>query len=107
MRVCTCATPQIATRRLEISTCVTSPAAEDLDFHPDMQRATGQSYPQLSQTVQRLSAQLLLQHPAGYARQVARGFVDFWKGYRLHPNWRPFGELTRLVWVLSRESESS
>jgi len=69
---------------------------------PDMQRATGQSYPELSKTVQRLSIQLLMSHPTAYAGQVARGFVDFWKGHGLPSDWAPFGTLTRPVWTISR-----
>ncbi|MBN1629408.1 MAG: hypothetical protein JW990_06585 [Thermoleophilia bacterium] len=68
----------------------------------EMQRATGQSYPELSQTVQRMSLELLVSHPGGYSKQVATAFVSFWKGISLAENWRPFGTLTHPAWMLSR-----
>lgn len=69
---------------------------------PDMERATGESYPELSKTVQRLSLGLLWNHPFGYARQVATAFVEFWKGSFYHPVWgRPFGGLTYPAWKLT------
>jgi hypothetical protein len=68
---------------------------------PAMERATGQSYPELSKTVQRLSLGLLWNHPVGYARQVALGFVDFWKGSIYHPIWSAFGRFRYPAWKLT------
>lgn len=69
---------------------------------PALERATGQSYPQLSQTVQRLSLELLMSHPSGYLAQVGRAFVDFWKGPSLVAEWRPYGSASSLIWLASR-----
>ena len=66
---------------------------------PEMQRATGQSLPELSKTVQRLSFGLLLTHPYGYSKQVLEDFVGFFKGGRISADWTPFGSLT---WPLSK-----
>ena len=69
---------------------------------PDMQKATGQTYPELSETVQSLSFTLIASHPVGYARQVATAFVGFWKGLSIDKTWNPLGTLTGPIWRLCR-----
>jgi len=69
---------------------------------PEMEAATGQSYPQLSKTVQSMSLTLLAAHPAGYLGQVGHAFLDFWKGMGVVPGWEPARGLTDTLWKLSR-----
>ena len=44
-----------------------------------MQKATGESFYGLSRLVQKISIQLILEHPLLYARNVALGWYWFWK----------------------------
>lgn len=68
---------------------------------PEMEAATGESYPQLSKTVQSMSLAVLAAHPGGYVRQVGYNFVNFWKGLGVDPGWAPgWGLIT--LWKLSR-----
>jgi 4-amino-4-deoxy-L-arabinose transferase-like glycosyltransferase len=46
---------------------------------PEMQKATGESFYGLSRLVQKISIQLILEHPFLYARNVAEGWYWFWK----------------------------
>lgn len=46
---------------------------------PEMQKATGESFYGLSRLVQKISMQLILEHPLLYARNVAEGWYWFWK----------------------------
>lgn len=69
---------------------------------PEMEAATGQSYPQLSKTVQSMSLELLAVHPGGYIGQVGHAFLDFWKGMGVVPGWEPARGLTDTLWKLSR-----
>lgn len=49
------------------------------DAIPEMQKATGESFYGLSRLVQKISIQLILEHPLLYARNVALGWSWFWK----------------------------
>jgi 4-amino-4-deoxy-L-arabinose transferase-like glycosyltransferase len=49
------------------------------DAIPEMQKATGESFYGLSRLVQKISLQLILEHPLLYARNVALGWSWFWK----------------------------
>ena len=46
---------------------------------PEMQKATGESFYGLSRLVQKISMQLILEHPLLYARNVVEGWYWFWK----------------------------
>ncbi|MCJ7677815.1 MAG: hypothetical protein MUO35_08850 [Anaerolineales bacterium] len=46
---------------------------------PELSRVSGLSFYDLSREIQRLSVQLVLEHPTWYARSVADGWMDFWK----------------------------
>jgi len=46
---------------------------------PDMQRATGQSYAELSRRMGRISAALLISHPREYLAAIGPSWVAFWK----------------------------
>jgi len=69
---------------------------------PEMEAATGESYPQLSKTVQRMSLAVLAAHPGAYVHQVGYNLVNFWKGLSVHPGWRPAWGLTITLWKLAR-----
>lgn len=49
------------------------------DAIPEMQKATGESFYGLSRLVQKISIQLILEHPLLYARNVVEGWYWFWK----------------------------
>ncbi|MFQ5923120.1 MAG: hypothetical protein ACE5M4_09775, partial [Anaerolineales bacterium] len=49
------------------------------DAIPEMSEISGLSFFALSAELQRLSLQLILQHPNLYLANVAQGWVDFWK----------------------------
>jgi hypothetical protein len=49
------------------------------DAIPEMSEVSGLSFFALSAELQRLSVQLILQHPNLYLANVAQGWVDFWK----------------------------
>ncbi len=49
------------------------------DAIPEMSAVSGLSFFALSAELQRLSVQLILQHPNLYLANVAQGWVDFWK----------------------------
>jgi len=49
------------------------------DAIPEMQKETGESFYGLSRLVQKISIQLILEHPLLYARNVALGWSWFWK----------------------------
>jgi 4-amino-4-deoxy-L-arabinose transferase-like glycosyltransferase len=49
------------------------------DAIPEMQQVTGESFYGLSRLVQKISIQLILQHPLLYARNVVEGWYWFWK----------------------------
>jgi 4-amino-4-deoxy-L-arabinose transferase-like glycosyltransferase len=49
------------------------------DAIPEMQKATGESFYGLSRLIQKISIQLILEHPLLYARNVALGWSWFWK----------------------------
>ena len=49
------------------------------DAIPEMQKATGESFYGLSRLVQKISIQLILDHPLLYARNVVEGWFWFWK----------------------------
>ena len=49
------------------------------DAIPEMSEASGLSFFALSAELQRLSVQLILQHPDRYLANVAQGWIDFWK----------------------------
>jgi 4-amino-4-deoxy-L-arabinose transferase-like glycosyltransferase len=49
------------------------------DAIPEMQKVTGESFYGLSRLIQKISIQLILQHPLLYARNVALGWGWFWK----------------------------
>lgn len=49
------------------------------DAIPEMSEVSGLSFFALSAELQRLSVQLILQHPDLYLANVAQGWVDFWK----------------------------
>ena len=49
------------------------------DAIPELSAASGLGFYDLSREIQRLSIQLIREHPAWYARSVAEGWVDFWK----------------------------
>jgi 4-amino-4-deoxy-L-arabinose transferase-like glycosyltransferase len=49
------------------------------DAIPELQKVTGESFYGLSRLIQRISIQLILQHPFLYARNVALGWGWFWK----------------------------
>jgi 4-amino-4-deoxy-L-arabinose transferase-like glycosyltransferase len=46
---------------------------------PEMQKATGESFYGLSRLIQKISIQLILEHPLLYARNVVEGWYWFWK----------------------------
>lgn len=46
---------------------------------PEMQKATGESFYSLSRLIQKISMQLILEHPLLYARNVVLGWGWFWK----------------------------
>jgi hypothetical protein len=46
---------------------------------PELSAASGLGFYDLSRELQRLSIQLIREHPAWYARSVAEGWIDFWK----------------------------
>jgi len=48
------------------------------DAIPEMQKETGESFYGLSRLVQKISIQLILEHPLLYARNVALGWSWFW-----------------------------
>ena len=47
---------------------------------PAMSAQTGQAWPQLSQTLTRMSAELIATHPVQYGRAVVRNLARFWIG---------------------------
>ncbi len=47
---------------------------------PEMSKETGEAFPQLSQTLTRMSVELIATHPARYALGVARNLYRFWLG---------------------------
>jgi hypothetical protein len=49
------------------------------DAIPELSAASGLGFYDLSREIQRLSIQLIREHPAWYARSVAEGWIDFWK----------------------------
>jgi hypothetical protein len=49
------------------------------DAIPELSRASGLGFYDLSREIQRLSVQLIREHPWWYAGSVAEGWVDFWK----------------------------
>ena len=49
------------------------------DAIPEMSKVTGLSFFALSAELQRLSVQLIMQHPNLYLANVAQGWIDFWK----------------------------
>ncbi len=49
------------------------------DAIPELSAASGLGFYDLSREIQRLSIQLICEHPLRYARSVAEGWVDFWK----------------------------
>ncbi len=49
------------------------------DAIPEMSEVSGLSFFALSAELQRLSVQLILQHPNLYLANVAQGWIDFWK----------------------------
>ena len=49
------------------------------DAIPEMSEVTGLSFFALSAELQRLSMQLILQHPNLYLANAAQGWIDFWK----------------------------
>ena len=49
------------------------------DAIPELSRVSGLSFYDLSREIQRLSVQLIREHPWWYARSVAEGWMDFWK----------------------------
>lgn len=49
------------------------------DAIPEMQKVTGESFYGLSRLIQKISIQLILDHPLLYARNVALGWGWFWK----------------------------
>lgn len=49
------------------------------DAIPEMQQVTGESFYGLSRLVQKISMQLILEHPLLYARNVVEGWYWFWK----------------------------
>ncbi len=49
------------------------------DAIPELSRVSGLGFYDLSREIQRLSLQLIREHPWWYARSVAEGWVDFWK----------------------------
>lgn len=69
---------------------------------PEMEEATGQTWSELSKTMQSLSLTLLSQHPVGYARQVATAFIHFWKGLSFDRTSTILGVLTLPVWIATR-----
>lgn len=49
---------------------------------PELQRVTGQSVPQLSQTLGKLGVHLLAEHPVPYLRRSLGDLGRFWSGFR-------------------------
>ncbi len=49
------------------------------DAIPELSRVSGLGFYDLSREIQRLSLQLIREHPGWYARSAAEGWVDFWK----------------------------
>ena len=49
------------------------------DAIPELSRVSGLGFYDLSREIQRLSLQLIREHPWWYARSAAEGWVDFWK----------------------------
>jgi 4-amino-4-deoxy-L-arabinose transferase-like glycosyltransferase len=49
------------------------------DAIPELQQATGESFYGLSRLIQKVSIQLILEHPVLYARNVVLGWFWFWK----------------------------
>lgn len=49
------------------------------EAYPEMMRETGQSFPQLSKTLARLSVGLLAEHPRSYASTASEAWLNFWK----------------------------
>ena len=74
--------------------------------YPEMLRATGLSYPELSQELTRMSVGLFLAHPGLYAESVARAWVSFWRAPiywlpdRLHP--AAIGRVLEFLWFVER-----
>ncbi|MCX6071638.1 MAG: hypothetical protein NTU91_12420, partial [Chloroflexi bacterium] len=58
------------------------------DAIPELSAASGLGFYDLSREIQRLSIQLIREHPAWYARSVAEGWIDFWKA---PVYWKPEG----------------
>jgi hypothetical protein len=46
---------------------------------PELSRVSGLGFYDLSREIQRLSLQLIREHPGWYARSAAEGWIDFWK----------------------------
>ncbi len=74
--------------------------------YPEMLRATGLSYPELSQELTRMSVGLFLSHPGLYAESVARAWVSFWRApiYWLPDRLEPaaIGSILEFVWFVER-----
>ena len=74
--------------------------------YPEMLRATGLSYPELSQELTRMSVGLFLSHPGLYAESVARAWVSFWRApiYWLPDKLQPaaIGSVLEFVWFMER-----
>lgn len=49
------------------------------DAIPELSAVSGLGFYDLSREIQRLSIQLIREHPAWYAQSVAKGWIDFWK----------------------------
>lgn len=49
------------------------------EAYAEMMEATGQTFPQLSETLGRLSTGLLLSHPKAYAKTAFEAWLRFWK----------------------------
>ncbi len=49
------------------------------EAYPEMMRETGQSFPELSKTLARLSVTLLVTHPRSYAGTASEAWLKFWK----------------------------
>ena len=49
------------------------------EAYPEMMRETGQSFPELSKTLARLSIGLLIAHPQSYGNTAAQAWLGFWK----------------------------
>ena len=68
---------------------------------PHMEAATGESYPELSQTFLKMNAGLILHHQREYSADAATVFAEFWKVGDFDVSPPPAG-VTHAVYLLTK-----